>query len=362
MRKKSRERALHVNERGIVAVVSAFFLSVSLPFCAEPVVGTPAQQVSETTDSIMGDWQGTFTQRNKRTSPLAAQVIALGKGKYHATLLPEFDKRTTPVASLEGLTSGSAVRFMGWGDVSSYRGPDWDGLIRDGKFAGSVPAREGGTFEMQKVVRLSPTLGAKPPAGAVVLFDGTNFDQWETPAGRPSPPKTAAGKPSPPKPVLAQPTPVKWKIVNDAAIASGGTIVTKKKFGNFNLHLEFRTPFMPEAREQSRGNSGVLFHGLEIQVLDTYGLEGRSKECGGIYNRVAPLVNMCAPPMQWQTYDVTIRTPDKSGNARLTVLQNGVKIHDDLDVGRPIAQPDSIRLQDHGNPVQYRNIWLVELP
>jgi hypothetical protein len=360
-----------------MAGVVAFCAAVS--WCADspdPKWAEESKQAIEKADPVMGDWQGTFTQRNKKTWPLVAQVVALGKGRYHATVLPAFDRRTTMIASLEGVTTGAAVRFMGWGDVSDYCGPDWDGVIAGGKFTGSVPSREGGTFMMEKVVRASPTVGVKPPAGALVLFDGTSFDQWETPAprakkafpkkavaGKQATEKASAEKPSAETVAPPKPGPVKWEIVDGfmRCAKGSGSIVTKKKFANFQMHLEFRTPFVPEAREQSRGNSGVLFHGLEIQVLDTYGLGGRSKECGGVYSRVAPLINMCAPPRQWQTYDVTIEAPKAGGNARLTVLHNGVKVHEGLDVG-PMTGPSSIQLQDHSNPIEYRNIWLVELP
>ena len=342
-----------------------------------------SRQAMEKADPFMGDWEGIFTQRNKKTAPLVAQVVALGKDRYHATLLPEFDKRTTTIANLEGLREGDAIRFFGWGDVSCYRGPDWEGKIENGKFTGSVPAREGGTFELRKVVRIPPTLGARPPAGAVVLFDGTNYDQWHgyvrvsaaKKAGekKNAGDKKAAGEKagsaarSPAKAAAAKaaariPGPVKWVIADGAmrAVPGSGSVVTRNKFNFFKLHLEFRTPFMPEAREQARGNSGVKLHNLEIQVLDTYGLVGRSKECGGIYGRVDPSVNMCAPPQQWQTFDVTVQPAGSDGKARLTVLQNGVAIHEGLEIGA-IAQPTTIELQDHSNPVEYRNVWLVEL-
>ena len=155
-----------------------------------------------------------------------------------------------------------------------------------------------------------------------------------------------------------------------------GDIVTKRSLTNFQLHLEFRTPFMPEARGQARGNSGVYLQGrYEVQVLDSYGLKGEDNECGGIYKVAAPRVNMCAPPGQWQSYDITFRAPtfDGAGNktkdAVVTVMHNGVAIHENLVVPIPTAGgmdndvhlPGGILLQDHGNLVQYRNIWLVEL-
>jgi hypothetical protein len=154
-----------------------------------------------------------------------------------------------------------------------------------------------------------------------------------------------------------------------------GSIVTKRKFTDYRLHLEFRTPFMPEAEGQARGNSGVYMQGrYEIQVLDSYGLRGEDNECGGIYKVAASAVNMCAPPGQWQSYDITFKAPrfDGAGNkiddARLTVLHNGVRIHDALRIPGPtggaldqdVNAPGGIMLQDHGNLVQYRNIWLKE--
>jgi len=155
-----------------------------------------------------------------------------------------------------------------------------------------------------------------------------------------------------------------------------GSIITRKQFTDVKLHIEFRTPFIPEKRGQARGNSGVYLQGrYEVQVLDSYGLEGLDNECGGIYKVGPPLVNMCAPPTQWQTYDITFRAPrfDAAGNSiskpTLTVFHNGVKVHDKTEVsgattaslGGKASEPAGIYLQDHGNPVEFRNIWLVEL-
>jgi hypothetical protein len=168
-----------------------------------------------------------------------------------------------------------------------------------------------------------------------------------------------------------------WKIEDGVMEVSpgSGSLVTKKKFSDFKLHIEFRSPFMPRSTGQGRGNSGVyLQERYEVQVLDSYGLEGADNECGGIYKVARPNVNMCAPPGQWQTYDITFYAPrfDNEGakieNARLTVNHNGVIVHDNIEVPEPttaatdfvVDQRGGVLLQDHGDRVQYRNIWLVE--
>ncbi|MBT3380852.1 MAG: DUF1080 domain-containing protein [Lentisphaerae bacterium] len=172
--------------------------------------------------------------------------------------------------------------------------------------------------------------------------------------------------------------PYRWKLLDDGAmevLPKGGSMISKGRFQDFKLHVEFQTPFMPTARGQARGNSGVYLQGrYEVQVLDSYGLEGRNNECGGVYKVAAPRVNMCAPPLQWQTYDVTFKAPrfDKAGNqveeAVLTVLHNGIDIHKDLRIPKATGGsrsrqhlPGPILLQDHGNPVRYRNVWIQEL-
>ena len=124
---------------------------------------------------------------------------------------------------------------------------------------------------------------------------------------------------------------------------------------------------MPKARGQGRSNSGVYVGGLpEIQVLDSFGLEGKNNECGGLYGRRDPDVNMCLPPLVWQTFDVELTQPKRDAqgrpqeNIRATVRHNGVVIHENYDTGKKESGPRGIHLQRHGNRVQYRNIWLVE--
>jgi hypothetical protein len=195
-----------------------------------------------------------------------------------------------------------------------------------------------------------------PPAGAIVLFDGKNLDPW-------------VSKNDPKKPAS-------WKLVDGGAMqVQGGDIITKEKFGgSFKLHVEFRVPYMPKATGQGRGNSGVYVQGrYEVQVLDSYGLDSKDNDCGGIYGVAKPLVNACKAPTVWQSYDIDFHSPKfadgkKTEPARISVLHNGIKIHDDVKItkdnttaglGGDPSTPGPIMLQDHGNPVQYRNIWIV---
>lgn len=167
-----------------------------------------------------------------------------------------------------------------------------------------------------------------------------------------------------------------WTIQDSAmrVVAGSGNLISRMKFGSAKMHVEFRSPYMPSAKGQERGNSGVYIQGrYEIQVLDSYGLEGEDNECGGIYKVSRPRVNMCAPPWQWQTYDIDFTaarfdsTAMKITNARITVRHNGVLIHENLElpgvtggaVDTLTQQPGGLMLQDHGNPVEYRNIWVV---
>jgi hypothetical protein len=322
----------------------------------------------------MGDWQGSWTSDDGFDSgPLVAQVMARGKGEYRANFHREFDYDWPPLFVLNGKSDDSAVPLNG---RAEFEGNVFDitSAVKAGRFTGKFKGSTAdggnisGTFAMEKTIRLSPTLGAKPPKGAVVLFAGKKecLAKWQATRNR----RNVKN--------------VQWLIKDGAMEVTPrtGGIITKQKFGDCKLHLEFRTPFMPDARGQGRGNSGVYLQGrYEVQILDSYGLESKDNECGGIYKVGRPLVNMravnmCAPPTQWQTYDITFRAPrfdangEKTDLATLTVVHNGVTIQDEVKAKGPTtAAPDrtekgpgGIYLQDHGNPVQYRNIWLVELP
>lgn len=169
-----------------------------------------------------------------------------------------------------------------------------------------------------------------------------------------------------------------WTVDHEAMVSHGGDIVTKQAFDDFYLHVEWMEPDMPDAHGQEKGNSGVGLQALyEIQVLDSYGWKVPGKgDCGAVYDQSAPLVNACKPPLQWQTYDIFFRAArwDESGkkaeNARVTVLQNGIVVQNNTEIrgttgiarGPERPEPGPILLQDHGNRVRFRNVWIVPMP
>jgi hypothetical protein len=198
----------------------------------------------------------------------------------------------------------------------------------------------------------------RPPSDALVLFDGKDLSKWTQADGKPA----------------------KWKVENGyAEVADAGNISTRDSFGDCQLHVEFAEPSPGKGESQERGNSGVFLMSLyEIQVLDSY--ENKTYADGqasAVYGQYPPQVNAARPPAQWQTYDIIFHHPHfKAGKltspARVTVLHNGVLVQDNVELTGPTAHgerppykpgPDKLplQLQDHGDPVRYRNIWIREL-
>ena len=203
---------------------------------------------------------------------------------------------------------------------------------------------------------------ANAPSDAIVLFDGENLeDEWTNNNGK-----------NP-----------KWKVANGCVtvIRGKGIIKTKRVFNDFQLHIEWRSPEEVEGENQGRGNSGVFLQGIyEVQILDNYkNRTYRNGQAGSIYKQYSPLVNACKEPGEWQTYDIIYTAPRFNDNGtfftqpRVTVLHNGVLIQNNVKLRGPteyIGIPEykikkhgvgPIILQDHGNPVSYRNIWIREL-
>lgn len=198
---------------------------------------------------------------------------------------------------------------------------------------------------------------AVAPSDATVLFDGANLDAWQ-----------GNGKDA------------GWKVENGYAQVNGtGDIRTRTEFGDIQLHLEFQTPSEVKGSSQGRGNSGIYFMGrYEVQILDSF--ENPSYpdgQCSALYGQTPPLVNACRAPGQWQTYDILFRAPRFEGKellqpARVTVIQNGVvtqwdqayigaSTHRRVGTYSPHPPKGPVKIQDHGNPIRFRNIWVREL-
>ena len=297
--------------------------------------------------AIQGEYAGSVDV-NGQPTPVAARVIALGNGTFDVVAYP---------GGLPGLGWTGTDRFNGTaartGDAADapvkIEGTDWTGSPRTGviKDGAIVVFHDDGTewTRLPKKPRTSPTIGRKPPEDAVVIFDG-------------------------PGPVNEADTLVDAHVTDDGLLMQG--VTTKETFGDAVWHIEFRLPYQPFDRGQNRGNSGAYVQGCyEVQMLDSFGLEGKDNECGGLYSIAAPLANAALPPLEWQTYDIDFTAPKfadgkKLANARLTVRHNGILVQDDVEV--PVITPAGpqpeerprgpLHLQEHGCQVRYRNIWV----
>lgn len=273
---------------------------------------TPAEAAADPDFALQGEY---LSER------FGVQVVAQGKGKFRT------------------LTLKGGLPGAGWNET--------DKQVQDDDTAEDVKDLLT-ALGAKKVERKSPTLGATAPEGAIVLFDGT-------------------------KETLAKHWKPETKIGPDGLLLPHAT--TLENFTDYQLHVEFQIPFMPEARGQGRGNSGLYNQGrYEAQMLDSFGLEPKDNECGGLYTIKAADVNACFPPLSWQTYDVEFTAArwskdgkEKLSNARTTVRLNGILIQNDVELphtttAAPVKEdstPGPIYLQDHGNPVRYKNIWIV---
>ena len=209
-------------------------------------------------------------------------------------------------------------------------------------------------IEWKKPPIITPGKDRNPPSDAVVLFDGTDLSKWENAKN--------------------------WKIENGILVSGPGDVRTKDAFGDCQLHIEWSAPVPAKGQGQGRGNSGVfLMDTYEIQVLDSYENETYfDGQAGAVYKQTPPQVNAMQPPGEWNVYDIIWTAPrfDEDGKlnspAYVTALHNGVLIlnHFELKGDTPFTRPPEykkhadrlpIRLQDHGNPVRFRNIWIRDL-
>jgi hypothetical protein len=236
--------------------------------------------------------------------------------------------------------------------IGADSGDGWESLTH-----GHLALQAEGAEVFYKALEVRPLAYLPPPDGAVVLFDGSNVDAWQGPDG---------GTPG-------------WTVANGVleVVPGSGDLRTHEAFGDVRLHLEFQVPPpQPQAAEQDRGNSGVYLQSrYEVQILDSFGHHvSDQNDCGAIYGVKDPAVNEAFPPGIWQSYDIVFRPAvwngtTKQSNARVTVVWNGSVVQQDTEVPGSTTLGDAeapgpapLRLQDHGHPVRYRNIWLQPLP
>jgi hypothetical protein len=292
-------------------------LGMALPAIADDADQTYTDPANADADfAVQGEYSGTIDGQK-----IGVQVIALGDGQFDLVSYPgglpgdgwNRTDKSTATASTKGEASVFADFLSG----------------KDGK--------------LSRVVRKSSTLGMQPPEGAVVLFDGTCTDAF-----------------------------TEAEMTEDNLLKTGVTSI--QLFASHRIHLEYRTPYKPFARGQARGNAGLYVQGrYETQILDSFGLEGEMDEAGGIYSIKAPDFNASFPPLSWQTYDIEFTAAEfengvKVKPARMTVRLNGFVIQDDVELTHATTaspmeegpEPGPVYLQDHSNPVVYRNIWVVE--
>ncbi len=297
---------------------------------------------------------------------MGAQIIALGNGTFQAVILPGglpgagWDGKNKSL--MAGKLEGEKATFEPAKGKRKYLAQNPDQFSATSKFPPvgqkdltgtadgttfKIRDEKGSEIELKKTTRVSPTMGAKVPSGGIALFDGTNTDAWT--GGRLDP-------------------------TTHFLNTDGHDIRTKQKFNNYAAHVEFLLPYRPDARGQGRANSGFYQVDMyEVQVLDSFGLDGKDNECGGVYTKAAPKANMCLPPLVWQTYDAEFTNAVAEGGkvvkkARLTLKHNGVAVHHDIEINGktggarndPEGTPGPLQLQGHGNPLQYRNVWVVE--
>ncbi|MGI9470284.1 MAG: 3-keto-disaccharide hydrolase [Rubripirellula sp.] len=286
---------------------------------------------------LMGEFVGEITPEDGESELLGLQIRSIGGDQFDARSfiggVPGQEKHEPKAIQMIGQRSEDFVVLSGGPWVIIVEKDHCLLLDRKGTNIG----------KLERLERKSPTLGARPPEDAMVLFDGTNIDQFAD-----------------------------AQMTKDGLLMEGATI--KPMFQDFNLHVEFRLPYMPQADGQSRGNSGLYLLGrYECQVLDSFALDPLYNGLGALYRFRAPDLNMALPPLAWQTYDVQFTSPrwaadgSKIRNAHITSWVNGVKVQDNVELPNktgagkqeePNLQP--ILLQNHGDPVRYRNIWVVD--
>lgn len=324
--------------------LSAVFLSTLLSLAATaqenalPRIALTEAPKNDADYSLMGEFVGPISVGENKYSPLGLQIRPIGNGLFEAL------QYTGGLPGQKTFAKKDPLKLVGTrsGDLLILSGGPWAIFVeKDGCL---IVDRKGNKVgRLERIKRGSPTMGAKAPAGATVLFDGSGTDQFTT-----------------------------ARMTEDGLLMEGAD--TLPMFQDFNLHVEFRLPYMPNSEGQKRGNSGCYLQSrYEVQVLDSFATTPVFNGCSALYRFKSPDLNMCLPPLQWQTYDIKFTAPrwgadgTKLRNARITVWQNGVKTQDDVElpnktgagkVEEPTLLP--IRFQNHSDPVRFRNIWIVD--
>ena len=345
---------------------SALILSLSLGLISAGAANGLWTSPEDSTLPIDFKIQGEYIGETSSGKKIGAQIIALDKGYFQAVLLPGglpgagWDGKNKSL--LSGSLDGKVAKFTEAKGNRKYlaKGANEFSATRNFPPTGHLPSslivngkviegqyNGGDSFRLESIARISKSIGKNPPKNAIILFDGNNKNEWI--GGR---------------------VDTKTKLLN----TDGKDIKTKRKFSNYSMHVEFMLPYKPAGRGQKRGNSGFYqVDHYEVQILDSFGLEGLNNECGGVYTKKGSDVNACLSPLQWQTYDINftnavVKDGNKIKNARMTVLLNGIIIHDNIEINgktggsrkEPEGTPGPIKLQGHNNPLQFRNIWIVE--
>jgi hypothetical protein len=328
------------------------------------LAGTALAAGAPAPETVQGLYAGTWKDA-RGAAEAEVRCVALGKDDYRL-LVRRTLNGTVARAEVPGKAEAGkgTVAFAGkCADVA------WAAEWTADAIRGTIGAD--GALEVKRVKKTPPTLGKRPTEGAVVLLDGKNFDHMRPRGAKPPPGNKAAATPP------ASP----WGTIGEDGsiqIPRGGMESVATFAGSYDVHVEFLCPLQPGARGQGRGNSGCYQPcGQEIQVLDSFGMETyKGGGCGGLYGKkdpdtMEPIPSLAdkkenvftlasLPPLEWQTYDIEFRVKEQSPGqkvGRLTVYHNGVRIHDNVELKCGAGR---FFFQDHGNPVRYRNIWVVE--
>jgi hypothetical protein len=323
-------------------------LTLCLPICGNgPVSGqeqNALQRIALTEPpqadldfDLMGEFVGVIATAEDKFEPLGLQLRPLGGSNFEAIQfiggLPGQEGFGNKSLQLLGKRYEKHLVLSG-GPWAIFVHPAHCLIIDDaGKSLG----------KLERIQRGSPTMGARPPQGAIVLFNGKDTNQFAT-----------------------------AKMTEDGLLMAGAEI--RQMFQDFNLHFEFRLPYMPHSDDQARGNSGCyILSRYEVQILDSFAQLPKFNGASSLYRTKSPDLNMSLPPLVWQTYDIKFTAPrwaadgTKLHNATITVWHNGVKTQDNYQIPNKTGagkeeEPNllPIKLQDHRDPVVFRNIWIID--